>query len=126
MNIIVCGGRGYTNRTLVHDVLNSIKDSPPMNTIRIATGECPTGADSLAKEWATCSHYKQSYTGFPANWKKHGPAAGPIRNSQMLEEFKPNLVVAFPGGKGTEDMITKARAAGVTVLLVGKSYPLLW
>jgi UDP-N-acetylmuramoylalanine-D-glutamate ligase len=34
----------------------------------------------------------------------------------MLEREKPDLVVAFPGGRGTADMVAKARAAGVEVL----------
>lgn len=121
MKVIVCGGRDYTDRTMFNEVMYTFTDNPMIDHIHVATGECSTGADVLAKEWAA-KH--GSYTGFPARWSKHGPAAGPIRNSQMLEEFKPDIVVAFPGGKGTEDMITKARAAGVTVLLVGKSYPL--
>jgi hypothetical protein len=45
---------------------------------------------------------------FPANWKVYGRAAGPIRNMKMLLEGKPDLVVAFPGGIGTADMVKKA------------------
>lgn len=124
MNIIVCGGRDYTNKHLLQDVLMSIEDNPVICQINVATGECPTGADAFAKEWAVNKLHNRGYTGFPARWGKYRHAAGPMRNTQMLEEFKPDIVVAFPGGNGTEDMITKARAAGVTVLLVGKSYPL--
>lgn len=120
MNIIVCGGRDYTDRTMLEKVMYTFTDNP----VHVATGECSTGADAMVKEWAAKHSYMRGYTGFPARWSKHGLAAGPIRNTQMLDEFKPDIVVAFPGGKGTEDMITKARAAGVTVLLVGKSYPL--
>lgn len=58
------------------------------------------------------------------SWKDHGKAAGPIRNQLMLDDFKPDLVVAFPGGKGTADMVKKAQDAGVTVILVGSSFPL--
>lgn len=52
---------------------------------------------------------------FKADWDKHGKAAGPIRNQQMLDEGKPDLVLAFAGGKGTDDMCRRARAAGVEV-----------
>jgi hypothetical protein len=45
----------------------------------------------------------------PANWGRYGPAAGPIRNTQMLIEGRPELVVFFPGGDGTKDMVEKAR-----------------
>jgi hypothetical protein len=34
----------------------------------------------------------------------------------MLEEGKPDLVVAFPGGRGTANMVKQARAAAVKVL----------
>lgn len=34
----------------------------------------------------------------------------------MLDEGKPHLVVAFPGGRGTADMIDRARSAGVRVM----------
>jgi hypothetical protein len=44
--------------------------------------------------------------------------AGPIRNQRMLVEGKPDLVVAFPGGKGTAGMVTLARNAGVDVIMV--------
>jgi hypothetical protein len=54
---------------------------------------------------------------YPADWQKHGKAAGPIRNRQMLEDGKPDLVIAFSGGRGTANMISQARAAGVKVLI---------
>jgi hypothetical protein len=53
---------------------------------------------------------------FPADWEKHGRAAGAIRNRQMLVEGKPDLVIAFPGGRGTADCCKQAREHGVAVL----------
>jgi hypothetical protein len=50
-----------------------------------------------------------------ADWKRYGPAAGPLRNAEMLHEYQPDGVIAFPGGKGTTDMIKKARQAGIKV-----------
>jgi hypothetical protein len=52
---------------------------------------------------------------YPADWRLHGRAAGPIRNTLMLVEGRPDLVVAFPGGQGTADMTKKALRAGVKV-----------
>lgn len=52
---------------------------------------------------------------FPAHWEQEGRAAGPRRNNRTLG---PDLVVAFPGGKGTADMVARARAKGVRVKLV--------
>lgn len=74
------------------------------------------GADSLAHQYAHISGIP--VTVYPADWKKHGRGAGPIRNAQMLTEGKPDLVVAFPGGTGTKDMVTRAKRAGVEVLEV--------
>jgi hypothetical protein len=55
---------------------------------------------------------------YRADWAKHGRAAGPIRNKQMLEEGKPDLVVAFPGGQGTANMMSQVREAGVRVMAI--------
>jgi UDP-N-acetylmuramoylalanine-D-glutamate ligase len=55
---------------------------------------------------------------YEADWDTHGKAAGPIRNKRMLDEGKPDLVVAFPGGRGTANMISQARKAGVEVIEV--------
>jgi hypothetical protein len=52
---------------------------------------------------------------YPADWKKHGRSAGPIRNQHMLDVGKPNLVIAFPGGRGTADMMKRAEKAGIEV-----------
>ena len=58
--------------------------------------------------------------GFPADWNSYGKAAGPIRNKQMLDEGKPDVVIAFPGGTGTANMIMQATKAGVKVVKVLK------
>jgi len=41
-----------------------------------------------------------------------------IRNQQMLDESRPDLIVAFPGGRGTKDMVDRATKAGVKVVKV--------
>lgn len=53
---------------------------------------------------------------FPANWKKFGKAAGPLRNVKMIEEGKPDVVIAFPGGHGTANMVALAEASGIPVI----------
>lgn len=111
VRIIVCGGRDYADRDHVFRVLDKI------NTLRsiceIIQGDCPTGADRFAREWAL--NRGQPFTRCPAEWEKYGKRAGPIRNRQMLE-LNPDGVVAFDtGGPGTRDMITAAQEAGVPV-----------
>ncbi len=72
------------------------------------------GVDTLAVDWAINNWCK--WHEFPADWEANGTAAGPIRNQKMLDEGKPDLVIAFPGGSGTADMVRRAKAAGVKVV----------
>lgn len=75
------------------------------------------GADSWADDWAVINWCP--CTAFKADWNTHGRKAGPIRNAQMLDEGKPDLVLAFPtGGRGTANMIALARIAGLPVIEV--------
>jgi hypothetical protein len=75
-----------------------------------------SGYDSLSNIWA--NERNVPCTKFPANWKKFGKSAGPKRNAQMLSEFKPDVVIAFPGSAGTSNMIQQAKKAGVKVIKV--------
>jgi hypothetical protein len=63
------------------------------------------------------------YHGVKANWEKYGKAAGPIRNQEMLEFGKPNLVLAFhndiANSKGTKHMVSIAEKAGIATFVVG-------
>lgn len=110
MKILVCGGRHYDDWDQFCDVMNDIASCNRLD--RIIQGGA-TGADALARRW--CVQWRYPYMHFPADWKKHGKAAGPIRNQRMIDEGKPDLVVAFPGGRGTEDMVRRAEAAGIKV-----------
>jgi hypothetical protein len=61
------------------------------------------------------------FVGFPvyqSQWRVTGKGAGPIRNGLMLDILKPDLVVAFPGNRGTADCIRQAERRGITVQLV--------
>jgi hypothetical protein len=59
---------------------------------------------------------------FPAEWRKYGHNAGPLRNIQMLSEGKPTLVFAFhdfiQNSKGTKHMVNAARQAGVPTEII--------
>jgi len=72
-----------------------------------------TGADAMALQYAIEKNIEHHV--FMANWVKHGRSAGPIRNQQMITEGKPDIVIAFPGGKGTADMVRRAKLCGVKV-----------
>lgn len=111
MRVLVCGGRDFSDWVLLNAILNALTPKPTLLIHGAATG-----ADRLAYAWAR--EHSIDIEAYPAHWTLHGKAAGPIRNRQMLEQGKPDLVVAFPGGKGTADMIDQARKAGVQVVHV--------
>lgn len=96
-----------------YEVLDILHDKVTITTI--VHGDAK-GADSLAGKWAAL--WQIPVERYPANWTLHGRAAGPIRNQQMLVEAKPDIVVAFPGGVGTDDMKFRAEDAGVELLVV--------
>jgi hypothetical protein len=74
-------------------------------TLLIAGGA--RGADSLAEEWAKAQAIPCDLS---ASWDGLGRKAGPIRNQHMLDEGRLDLVVAFPGGSGTADMLASRRS----------------
>jgi hypothetical protein len=108
--VLVCGGRDYVDRRGVYTCLDGLVPRPTL----IITGGA-NGADSLAADWAGYRDVPKLI--FRADWEKHGKAAGPIRNQQMLE-CKPHLVLAFRGGRGTADMVRRAKATRVPVIEV--------
>ncbi|WP_422028075.1 DUF2493 domain-containing protein [Roseovarius sp.] len=112
MRVLVCGGRNYSDAAFLEAGLNVVHDTH--NVTRVIHGAA-SGADRLAGEWAKGRGIPQ--IACPAAWDKYGRAAGPMRNQYMIDVHKPDLLVAFPGGKGTADMIAKARKAGVRVVI---------
>ena len=107
---LVCGGRDYADSARVFRVLDAAAERLGVDFI-IQGGA--RGADYLAWQWADVRGVKVGT--FNADWKAHGKQAGSIRNQQMLDEGRPDLVLAFPGGVGTNDMIRRAEASGLPV-----------
>lgn len=129
--VLVCGGRDYGKRWddhlssfvvdthavhLLHKVLQEILDTrvPSENDLVIVHGAA-RGADSLASTWAKSKHIKE--LPFPADWSG-GNSGGIERNVKMLEDSEPNLVVAFPGGRGTAHMVGLARKTRTPLVVV--------
>lgn len=107
MRVLVCGGREYSDDRFLDWVLTKLP-------ISVIIHGAARGADSLAKEWADAYHILE--VPFPANWDKYGKSAGHRRNTQMLVEGHPDYVVAFRGGRGTNNMIRQAKSHGLEVL----------
>jgi len=116
MIILVCGSRDWKNIELIRDHLSRL--SP----VKVIHGGC-SGADMIsgviAKEIGIPVQV------FPADWKSHGRSAGPIRNQKMLDEGKPDLILAFhnniDSSRGTKDMVKRAKKIGVPVDVINES-----
>ena len=104
MKTIIAGGRDY--------------ELSPEDCARLAELEisevvcgCARGADTGGRNWAEALGIPVKL--FPADWPRLGSAAGPIRNQQMADYA--DALVAFPGGRGTADMVRRAKAEGLVV-----------
>lgn len=113
MRVLICGGRDVTNCKLVFDILDNLCKTEVVDCV--IEGDA-RGADRIAGAWA--KRRRVDLKLYPADWNKHGISAGPIRNQRMLDEGEPDLVIAFPGGKGTADMVSRAKSASVNVIEV--------
>jgi len=119
IRLLVCGGRDYDKfaawnwlEANVEDYVSEVLGFNQVKVVALIHGGA-RGADEGAKEWGESEH--ATVVEYRADWKKHGRAAGPTRNQRMLDEGKPDIVIAFPGGRGTKDMVSRAKMAGVPV-----------
>lgn len=110
MKVLVCGGRDFDNVAYICSKLDKLNEETPFTGI--ITGGA-RGVDTIANEWAKTKPFDRYVS--HADWKKYGKSAGHIRNAHMLT-WKPDLVVAFPGGRGTANMVRLAKEAGVEVI----------
>ena len=115
MKAIVCGGRSFSDSKYLEQVMDLCKGWWDLQLI--ITGGAK-GADSLAHQWALKRRLATEV--YHADWDTYGKPAGMIRNREMLTIGEPNVVIAFPGTTGTENMITISRKAGVPVFIPGE------
>lgn len=107
MRTLVCGGRDFADWPYLSRMLDGAGV-----TLVIHGGA--SGADTLAGRWASSRGIAVEV--YPADWARYGRSAGPRRNAWMLGVGRPDVVVAFAGGRGTANMVGLARAAGVPVV----------
>ena len=137
MKVLVCGGRSYRDRVYAFSVLDRLHAKYGFTCVvhggagavveeTASQPEYTIGADLLAGEWAKARGLEvRAYPVTQAEWDQYGLSAGPRRNGLMLEKESPELVVAFPGGRGTRNMTNKARWAHVKVVEVPATLKLL-
>ena len=111
LRVLVCGGRTFEDRKVLNRVLSALHAEQPFACV--IEGDA-RGADWLASAWAR--HNGVCNIKVPPHWSQLGKRAGHVRNGWMLEHCSPDVVVAFPGGAGTANMVQQAHAAGVQVI----------
>lgn len=134
MRVLVCGGRDYgevpdgcpldqlnkyrakadRERFVLTEALDHLHAE---HKFSVLINGAARGADRHALQWALPRRLE--INSYKPSWKTLGKAAGPIRNQMMIDSGKPDLVVAFPGGRGTADMVERAREAHIKIIELG-------
>lgn len=121
IRLLICGGRSLDSASVFNwleaHAWDEIRAEAGMGaTLAVVIHGGAHGADEGAAQWGASENIPVHC--FPADWRKYGKAAGPIRNQKMLTEANPDLVIAFAGGRGTDDMVTRAKFSGIPVMIV--------
>ena len=108
--VIIAGTRDFSDYALLCSYADEVLAG--RKGVEIVSGGA-RGADALGEQYARERGFALKV--FPAEWKKWGAAAGPIRNAQMADYA--DALIAFWDGKsaGTRDMIRKAEDRGLRV-----------
>lgn len=111
--IIIAGGRDFNDYQMLLNNIRPLLDYD--QTIEIVSG-CAPGADKLGEKFA--DFFELPISKFPANWSKHGKAAGPIRNLEMAK-YADELIAFWDGkSKGTKNMIDTATKQGLKINVI--------
>jgi hypothetical protein len=111
MRVLVCGGRDFDDSPLIFAELDRLHALHRFATLIEGAAR---GVDTIAGEWARSRGVE--LVEYPAKWEAEGRHAALIRNERMLREGKPDLVVAFPGKRGTFHMCLLATKAGLPIV----------
>lgn len=100
MKTIIAGGRDYHDYAHVRKQLEHFRKNHDITEV-VSGGA--KGVDALGEQYAAEMNITLKI--YPADWEKHGRAAGPIRNAKMAE-YAEQLVAVWDGkSKGTKNMI---------------------
>ena len=111
MIVLVTGGRDYKNQRELFGVLDKLHSERRFSFV--VHGDA-RGADQMAHRWAKKRGVQP--VAMEALWDVEGDRSGSLRNARMLAFAKPDLCVAFSGGRGTANMMRIAREAGVELI----------
>ena len=116
MKILVCGDRNWSDYEKIKHRLSLFLT----HEVTVIHGAA-RGADTLAGKAARELGFEVVVV--PAQWKKWGRAAGPIRNREMLG-MEPDLVLAFHNdldrSRGTRDCVLEAQRRKIAIEVLGE------
>lgn len=119
MKVLVTGGRSFGRLQYVYATLDDLHKTYGFKLLIHGDCRSKTGAlsaDQLGHNWAKARGVQPCAC--EALWAYHGHSAGFRRNGAMLR-LAPDIVVAFPGGNGTADMVHRAQSLDIPVISVG-------
>jgi hypothetical protein len=113
MKTIIAGCRDFKDYNLLKSKVDAYREDHVITEV-VCGGA--TGADALGENYAVQNGI--TVKGFPADWNKHGKAAGPIRNRQMAE-YADCLIAVWDGkSRGTKNMIDEMNKLMKPVFLI--------
>lgn len=112
--VIVAGTRTFDDYELLCSTLDHLL-ADKMPDVVIVSGR-QRGADRLGEAYARDRGLEVAP--FPAEWAKHGKAAGPMRNQRMAESASA-LVLFWDGeSRGSADMLERAKARRLAIRVI--------
>ena len=111
MKIVVTGSRDWPDSRKIRYKLDEFAISRTIE--RVGVGDA-TGVDDAAATWAIMR--KIDCRVYAADWRRLGKIAGPARNERMLLTERPDVLLAFPGGSGTDDCKKRAERLGIQIV----------
>lgn len=117
--ILITGSRDWTDENAVAEALRDVWMGLGSDPDAIIVHGGASGADTLAGKAAAAMGL--AVESHPADWKRHGKKAAPLRNAEMVD-LGADVCVAFPLGtsKGTWGCVKLAEAAGIPVRIIRK------
>jgi SLOG family YspA-like protein len=121
LRLLVCGSRTWTDAALLAEAVERVVAEHGQGRAGVVLIEGDArGADRLAGTLARARGWELET--YPADWQRHGRAAGMRRNARMLRQGRPERVIActddLAASRGTADMVRRAHSAGLPVLVV--------
>lgn len=109
MRVIIAGSRDTTRQ----DVFDALDTCPWVGFISAVVSGTARGVDTFGEEWA--KQRDIDVITYPAEWKKYGKRAGPIRNETMARNAE-GLVAVWDGkSRGTASMVELAKRRGLRI-----------